>query len=219
MKTLLYFAALVGLLTVSGISATLSPHPAGSEKQFVHFATHALVTRYATPAAAQSAGYYRYNNEDETGAISYVNPAYWKSDLSHPSQLWYDVHGRLLGADYTIPMVDHPRKPSIWGVQPSRWSKFDAHVHWVLRLPDGAYKYGLATSDSKYKAAGGILEHITAAPIVKLGKATSTAEVAHIFAFPDLWDMEVWVVPNPSGAFANANPLVHASKRMGKGMP
>ncbi|MDQ2679522.1 MAG: hypothetical protein M3Y21_00640 [Candidatus Eremiobacteraeota bacterium] len=57
---------------------------------------------------------------------------------------------------------------------------------------------------------------MTAAPIVKLGKATSATEVAHIFAFPDLWDTEIWVVHNPKGAFATGNPLVHPSKMAGK---
>ncbi|MDQ2679523.1 MAG: hypothetical protein M3Y21_00645 [Candidatus Eremiobacteraeota bacterium] len=156
-KRALYFATLFGLLATTGLAATLSLHPVGSEKHFVRSATAALNARYATPAAAESVGYYRYNNEDDTGAISYVNPRYWKSDLNHPSQLWYDVRGRLLGADFTVPMTGHPTQPKLWGLLPARWSKFDAHVHWVLKLPNGSYKYGLTTSDKSTKPPAAIL--------------------------------------------------------------
>lgn len=190
----------------------------GAEAAFVQRVQRELRSLYPTPASAKAAGYYRYTDEDDTGAISYVDPAYWKSDIRHPSQLWYGVTGELLGADYSVPMAGHPALPVLWGVNPTRWSKFGAHVHWVLRLPNGAYKYSLATSVKKYEATGGDVHHPTAAPIVKLGKAKSAAEVVRVFAFPDLWDLEVWVKRNPKGAFANANPLVHVTKKPGTSM-
>jgi hypothetical protein len=43
---------------------------------------------------------------------------------------------------------------------------------------------------------------------VKLGKVSSPADVATIFFFPTLWDLIVWVKPNPNGAFADKNPTV-----------
>ena len=37
-----------------------------------------------------------------------------------------------------------------------------------------------------------------------------------VFKHPEMWDMVVWVIPNPDGAFADANPNVKPSK-MSKG--
>lgn len=196
----------------AGAAQKLPDKPVGAEVRFVATVQKTLRALYPTPASAERAGYFRYTNEDDTGAISYVDPAHWASDLRHPSQLWYDVHGRLLGADYSEPMAGHPHPPHLWGVTPGRWRKFDAHIHWVLSLPNGGAKYELATSVKKYEAAGGDVRHPTAEPIVKMGRAKSAAQVAHVFAFPNLWDLELWVLPNPKGAFANANPLVHPSK-------
>ena len=41
-----------------------------------------------------------------------------------------------------------------------------------------------------------------------MGKAASVEEVKRVFLFPSLWDLIVWVKPNPLGAFADKNPLV-----------
>jgi hypothetical protein len=46
---------------------------------------------------------------------------------------------------------------------------------------------------------------------VKLGLVKHATDVQAIFLFPTIWDIPVWVKPNPDGAFANANPLVHNS--------
>jgi hypothetical protein len=32
--------------------------------------------------------------------------------------------------------------------------------------------------------------------------------VAFVFPFPALWDLQVWLIPNPLGAFAEHNPNV-----------
>jgi hypothetical protein len=32
--------------------------------------------------------------------------------------------------------------------------------------------------------------------------------VRFVFTFPDIWDLSVWVLPNPKGAFADKNPDV-----------
>ncbi len=219
-KRLLFasIAFAVGLATLpAGAATKLSDKPSAAEMPFVRSVQRTLSALYPTPAAAEKAGYFRFTNEDRTGSISYVNPSHWTSDLKHPSQLWYDVHGRLLGADYTVPMARHAHKPAMWGIDPQRWHRFPAHVHWVLRLPNGKYEYELMTSVEKYEDAGGNVEHPTAAPIVKLGKASSAGEVAHVFAFPNLWDLELWVLRNPNGAFAYMNPRVHPSKSAGMG--
>jgi hypothetical protein len=39
-------------------------------------------------------------------------------------------------------------------------------------------------------------------------RVDKASEVVHLFHFPALWDLTVWVKPNPSGAFADINPTV-----------
>ncbi len=207
-----YLIALVALLVSSsciGLAAdTLSPKPQGAEVGFVASIQKDLSARYATIAQAQTAGYFRYTNEDKTGSISYANLQWTSSDPQHPSQLWYSVDGKLLGADFSRPYVAGSA-PNLWGVNPARWSRFNAHIHWVLDV-DGKESYG-ATSVAKFKAAGGDPDNPQPAAVVALGKAHDASEVRKVFLFDDIWDLEVWVMPNPNGAFAEMNPLVHPS--------
>jgi hypothetical protein len=207
-------SALVAVWALAGASrqagaATLGAMPTAAEAPFVARATAYLTKRYPTPAAAEKAGYVRYTDEDETGAISYENGAWTSADAEHPSQLWYDVKGRLLGADYSLPLS--PTPPNLFGIEPSRWQTFHRHIHYSLHGPGGATIYG-ATGVGKILAAGGNPEHPTAADLVKAGIATSPAEVAFVFEFPAIWDLELWVLPNPSGAFADTNPNVKPVK-------
>jgi hypothetical protein len=189
--------------------ATLSP----AEQRFVHDASAALAKEYPTPAAAEAAGYVRYTNEDETGAISYENSAHWNStSIDAPSQLWYDVKGRLIGADYSVLFADHPAPPSLFGISPTRFFPENAHVHFVIRNPDGSLTYSRAIGFRKYAATGLDAMHPTAAGLVKAGAVASPDRVATVFLFPHIWDVTVWVVPNPAGAFADANPDVKPSR-------
>jgi hypothetical protein len=200
-------------------TAKLPDKPVGSEVAFVQKVSADLNARYATPAQAEAAGYFRYNNEDDTGAISYAN-LHWDSSDQQPSQLWYDVNGKLLGADYWIPLTaaNAAAAPKLWGVNPQRWNKFGhPHVHFMLKMPDGTTKYGLAVSGTAFTGAGGDLNNPQPATIVKLGKAKAASDVAKVFTFPAQWDLELWVTPNPSGAFAEKNPLVHPSKSASTG--
>ena len=81
---------------------TAAPPETASETQFVSPATSDLQSRFATTTAAAAAGYFQYTDEDQTGAISWVNTSNWASDPQHPSQLWYDVQGHLIGADFSV---------------------------------------------------------------------------------------------------------------------
>jgi hypothetical protein len=207
------FAAMTG-------KTKLSDKPLPAEVAFVQQVTKDLNARFPTPAAAEKGGYFRYNNEDNTGAISYAN-LQWNSatDPSNPqpSQLWYDVNGHLLGADYSVPLKDSATKPNLWNLNPGRWAQFKHdHVHYIL-TGDPATAYGHAVSASAFTAAGGNLSDPQAATLVKLGKVKSTNQIAKIFTFPAQWDVELWVTPNPLGAFADTNPLVHPSKNAGQG--
>lgn len=206
----------------TGAAATTAPKlpdkPVGAEVTFVQTVQSDLNSRFATPADAVKAGYFRYTNEDKTGAISYANLQWNSTDPAHPSQLWYDVNGHLLGADYSIPLTaaNGAAPPSLWGVNPKRWFKFGhAHVHYMLKSAGGTMKYGLAVRANAFTAAGGDLNNPQPETIVKMGKASSTASVAKVFTFPAQWDMELWVTPNPNGAFAETNPLVHPTKNAG----
>ena len=225
MKRALFTLALLALSAsafVPGNAATpkLSPKPAaGAETAFVTAIQQDLQARFATPADAEKAGYFRYTNEDKTGAISYANLQWNSTDPQHPSQLWYDVNGNLLGADFSVPITstNATTAPNLWGVNPARWEKFPRPlVHSILKNADGTLKYGMATRGTAFTGAGGDLTDPQAATVVKLGLAKTDADVAKVFTFPALWDLTVWVKPNPNGAFAEANPLVKPSANAAK---
>lgn len=211
-----FLPALVAMLAVSSSIVfaqmasppALSPKPQGDEVAFVSGVQKDLNSRFATVAQAQAAGYFRFTNEDKTGSISYANTQWTSSDPQHPSQLWYSVDGKLLGADFSQPYVEGT-KPTLWGVNPQRWEKFGKHIHWVLDT-GGKETYG-ATSVAKWTAAGGDADNPQPATVVKLGKATDAGQVKKVFVFPAIWDLQVWVMNNPNGAFAEMNPLVHPS--------
>ena len=206
---------LLGLvLTLSAATQadpTPAPKPQGTEVAFVTDMQKDLMARYPTAQDAIKAGYFRYTNEDNTGAISYANLQWQSSDPQHPSQLWYDVNGKLLGADFSVLKSSSPNKPSLWGVDPQRWDSFRAHVHYILTDSSGKETYG-ATSVAKFVGAGGDADNPTVAPLVKMGIVKDAGSVKRVFLFPALWDLIVWVTPNPNGAFAEKNPLVKPSK-------
>ena len=201
---------------VAAPKATPSPPLSVSEKTFVASVTSDLQHRFATTAAAAAAGYFRYNDEDETGAISWVNMNYWKSDPTHPAQLWYDVKGRLIGADFSVPRADSPNTPNLWGISASRWITIPLHAHFGVKSASGVVYGGFGPKTAA--KIGASLGHPTAADVVKLGKAKSASDVAFVFTYPAIWDLQVWLVPNPLGPFAESNPDVHPSKMAGKAM-
>lgn len=197
--------------------ATLSPMPQGTEVAFVTSIQKDLNARFPTPQDAEKAGYFRYGNEDEDGAISYANLHWQSGNPKEPSQLWYDVHGNLLGADFSVLQSSSPEPPTLWGVNPRRWVSFREHVHYILAGPNGTETYG-ATSAKKFAAAGGNVDDPQAETVVKMGRAKSVADVKRVFLFPSLWDLIVWVKTNPNGAFAEKNPLVIPTANAEKGM-
>jgi hypothetical protein len=190
--------------------ATLSPQPQGTEVAFVQGIQKDLTARFATPADAEKAGYFRYGNEDEDGAISYANLQWQSADPQHPSQLWYDVNGNLLGADFSVLQSSSVEPPKLWGVSYQRWVSFREHVHYILTGANGQPVYG-ATSAKKFAAAGGNADNPQAETLVKMGIAKNVAQVQKVFLFPSIWDLIVWVKPNPNGAFAEKNPNVTPS--------
>lgn len=202
--------------------AKLPPTPTAAEQPFIAKLQQEIPKRFPTVASATKAGYFQYTPEDETGAISYVNLKVWNSiDLDVPNQLWYDVKGRLLGVDYTVLQDQSPAAPtSLFGyaIDPSRWIHRGAHMHWGFKMPDGSLKLG-AMPIAKFTAAGGVPDATQAqipankAALVKAGLPglTDPSQVQFVFLHPAMWDLVVWVLPNPDGAWADANPNVKPS--------
>jgi hypothetical protein len=210
-----------GLRAASMGTPTPAPTPApamsATETAFVSGIVADLPSRFATTSAATAAGYYRYSNEDSTGAISWVNPAYWKSDPKHPAQLWYDANGKLIGADFSVLQAGLSAAPTMWGVAATRFIPIEQHVHFGVKQADGSVTvggYGPKTA-AKY---GVSLSNPTKDDVVKIGKAQSADQVAFVFQYPAIYDLQVWLVPNPLGAFAEYNPNVKPSKNAEKEM-
>ena len=204
----LILAFLLPSLALSDENPTYNGALSASEQTFVQSIQADLMKRFPTAADAQKAGYVRYTDEDEDGAISYANFHWTSGDIRNPSQLWYDKTGKLLGADFSVPNTDGKR-PQLFGVNPGRWYEFDDHVHYVLRDPtSGKMTYSKYIMAKPYKEAGGNPAHPTAAELVKMGKVEDAAQVATVFDMPSIWDLIVWVKPNPNGAFAEKNPNV-----------
>lgn len=180
-----------------------------AEKSFVASIQSYLMQHYPTAADAEKAGYVRYTTEDDTGAISYANRQWSSADVEHPSQLWYDKNGQLLGADYSVLLSASSKRPALWGVNPGRWVEFDGHIHWVTKNPEtGAMTYDQWAWDKKFAAAGGNVDDPNAQTLVAMKRVPDASRVVTIFHFPAIWDLIVWVKPNPKGAFAEKNPLV-----------
>lgn len=200
---------------------TPAPPESAAEVRFVGQVTSDLQSRFSTTDKATAAGYFRYTDEDQTGAISWVNTQNWQSDPTRPSQLWYDVSGRLIGADFSVLQSGSPSRPTVWGVAPARWIDFSpAHVHFGIRTASGLQFGGVGPKT--LASVGGSLDQPTATDIYKvsqlkrwsvlgIAKPQSAGDVAFVFPFPAIWDLQVWLVPNPLGAFAEFNPNVHPS--------
>jgi hypothetical protein len=214
------FATVAAMPPAPTASPAPTPAPAqsASETQFVNSVTADLQSRFGTTSQAAAAGYFQYTTEDQTGAISWVNTSQWQSDQTHPSQLWYDVAGHLIGADFSVLQSSSPKAPNVWGVSASRFLDFSpGHIHFGIKTASGV-QFGGAGSKSVAKVNGS-LANPTAADVVNISKlkrwATlgipapkSAADVAFVFSFPAIWDLQVWLVPNPLGAFAEHNPNV-----------
>lgn len=218
LSCVLFFSVVATSPAVSGVThsratprahpSTMAAKPASSrptvaEMKFVRRVSRDLQRRFHHTASAAAAGYFRFTDEDKTGAISWVNPRYWRSDPRHPSQLWYDDKGNLIGVDYSVPKAVSSRPPQLWGISPTRWVAFLAHVHYAVKNGSST-TYGIFAPRSRARI-GGPIGHYTRADIVKRGLATRPSAVRFVFTFPDIWDLDFWVIPNPKGPFAEYN--------------
>jgi hypothetical protein len=204
--------------------APMAPMPTAAEQPFIAKIQHDIPARFASIPAAQKAGFFQYTGEDKTGAISYVNLKVWNSiDLEMPNQLWYDVNGRLLGVDYTVLQSQSPNAPATlfgYTIDPSRWVHRNAHIHWGYTAADGSLKLGAMPVQKLVDAGGTPNENqpdlaANKAALVKTGLPglTSPDQVKFVFLHPAMWDLIAWVLPNPNGAWADANPNVTPSQK------
>jgi hypothetical protein len=218
-------SSIAGAQTAPTTAYTPAPPPTTAEATFLATIMRDLPARYPTPQAANKAGYVRFSNEDETGAISYANTKAWNStDPDVPAQLWYDVNDRLIGADYSVRQADAPAGPALFGIDPKRFGKVGAHIHYVTcmvmhgettTMSPGCI-YGKAVGAKKYATVGDV-EHPTAQGLVQLGVVKDAAAVKTVFLYPAIYDVSIWVVRNPLGQFAEHNPNVIPSPNAGKG--
>jgi hypothetical protein len=172
-----------------------------AEQQFVQSAQRDLMARFPHAADAEKAGYVRYTAPDDTGAISYANPQFWNSDPTHPSQLWYNASGDLMGADFAVPRPNNEPRPQLWGINPGRWYEFNGHVHFVIKMPDGKMLYDQWVWNNNFAAAGGDVAKPSAQTLVKLGRVPNADYVSAIFEMPTQWDLIVWLTPHAAGTF------------------
>jgi len=186
----------------------LSPHADAAEKAFIAQATRFVQTHYASTQKASAAGFVRFTNEDKTGAISWANRNWTSTDADHPSQVWYDANGRLIGVDYSVLQANSPQAPKLWGINPGRWITIHAHIHYGLNTPSGVEFHGMGAA--KFTDAGGSLASPTKQTLVNMGIAKSASDVAFVFLFPSIWDLQFWVIPNADGEFADYNPAIKA---------
>ncbi len=166
------------------------------ESAFVAQATANLTSRFAHVRDALAAGYVRYTAPDDTGAISYANDR-WTSEPTRPSQLFYDVDGNLLGADFSVPRAISRGRPNLWGINPCRWFEFNGHVHYVARDPkSGKMIYDQWVWNRDFVKSGGSLSDPSAKTLVRLGRVPNASDVVTIFELPSIWDLIVWVKPH-----------------------
>ena len=204
MKALMTLAALAVFCTFAAparadeqptYNGPLSP----TEAQFVASVQRDLMARFAHVSDAEKAGYVRYTSPDDTGAISYANQQ-WNSDPTHPSQLWYDRDGNLMGADFSVPRPNGQPRPQLWGINPGRWYEFNGHVHFVIRDPSsGNMVYDQWVWNDRFVKAGGNVAAPSPDVLVKLDRAPTADAVKTIFEFPTIWDLIVWVKPHAAG--------------------
>jgi len=199
---------LVAILSASAVLPALADEaptyfgpPSPSEAQFVASVKADLLARFPHAGDAVKAGYVRYTAPDDTGAISYANPKWWTSDPTHPSQLWYDTSGNLMGADFSVPRPNGEPRPALWGINPGRWYEFNGHVHYVVKMPDGKVLYDQWIWNADFVKLGGSLSNPSAKTVVDAGRVPSADYVQTIFEFPTLWDLIVWIRPHGADPF------------------
>ena len=186
-------------------AAPKSGQPSAREAAFIARVSKALHARYPTAAEAQTAGYMRMTPVGKDGTSIFFNHRFSGMDALHPNFLWYDRRGKLMGLDYEYPVNSwrSPPGPDVYPVSPSRWTTVGEHVHFAYRTPAGTIRMRGTRVRPNLKGT------IGAAQLRADGLLPSGATFLWAYYHPKCWDLGFWLVRNPSGAFADLNPLVH----------
>ena len=185
-------ASLLGTITLLCMTGCASSWPPSlTERTFIARVSRVLSAKYPTMQVAQRHGYMPITDRlDAEHTYNLTDMDFRDVALDHPNFLWYDRAGKLVGVDYEYPKDGYAKPPMEFPVDPSRWTSIDAHMHLAYEL-NGKTVYaevGSSTDVQKYLPSG----------------ATLRWKMDH----PAAWDLALWLVPNPGGAFADENPLV-----------
>jgi hypothetical protein len=205
MRYTVLVAALSLALTQAALAAT-SPPLSDSEKAFVTKTSATLNSTYPTTATAKSAGFTMlFDTIGDDNTYDWTNMSFTGVTPDHPNFLWYDRHGNLAGVDWEFPASGSASAPKLaeFPVMAARWVKIPEHVHYAYTL-DGKVKYGVTKATPALRTGT-----ITADELRANGaKLPKDAKLNWAMYHPAVWDLAMWTVPNPSGAFADKNPNV-----------
>ena len=174
---------------------TAAPAPSAAEAAFLAKIMRDLPARYPTRSRAIAAGYVRFTNEDDTGAISYVNVKAWNTiDPDVPAQLWYDVEGasdrRRLQRAARSPTRPPPGPRRSSASIPYAFTLGGAHIHYVhLRQGIGQMHVRQGVGRRRSTLSVGDVEHPTADGLVKPASSTTPPSVSTVFLFPAIYDV------------------------------
>lgn len=203
----------IGVILAAVLSAiTIAPAPVkaaamtAAEKTFVSDTSQRLQSEYPNTAAAKSKGFVLlYDSIDPDNTYNWTNMNFNDVTPDRPNFLWYDRRGQLAGVDYEVPKSHYPTKPQLaaFPVLASRWTPIAEHVHYAYSV-NGATKYGATHASPDMRTGKIALEMLRAHG----AKIPSNAKLVWAMYHPAVWDLAMWVVPNPHGAFADLNPNV-----------
>lgn len=192
------------LVCLPAAAQTLTARATPAEAAFVARVAKTLLAKYPTSADAERAGYHQTTGIDEDGTAIYFDGTFSRVDTLHPNFLWYDRHGKLVGLDYEYPQSAYPKPPvSRFPAQANRWTVVPEHNHFAYRIGTGPVQmHGTRAFPNLRK------ERITAADLAADRVLPPGATLVWAYHHPTCWDLGFWLVPNPNGPFAEANPLV-----------
>jgi len=192
-------------LTQAAFAAT-SPPLTDSEKAFVTKTSATLNSEYPNTTSAKSAGFTMlFDTIGDDNTYDWTNMSFNGLTPDHPNFLWYDRNGHLVGVDWEFPTTAHAPAPQLaaFPVKAARWTEIPEHVHYAYTL-NGKMKYGVTKATPELRKGA-----ITADELRANGaKLPKDASLMWAMYHPPVWDLAMWTVPNPKGAFADKNPNV-----------
>jgi|SRR5580704_11013455 hypothetical protein len=205
MRCVVLVTALCFAFTRAAFGAA-SPPLTDAEKAFIAKASATIDGEYPTTATAKSAGFILLVGgifDDNT--YDWTNMSFTGVTPDRPNFLWFDRHGNIAGVDWQFPqaMYASAPQPAAFPVRAARWVTIRAHVHYAYTL-NGKMQYGVA------KATPALNKMTITADMLRANgaKLPENAKLVWAMYHPAVWDLAMWTVPNPNGAFADKNPNV-----------